>query len=92
MMRGPHLSHIGPMAIRTRMVTPTAAMLMLAIWSAVRWNSPRMTGISGATANQAKKQTKNASQARWKARICGVEKLKRSILVAFWDIMDAVPV
>ena len=65
------------------MVMPTAAMLMLAIWSGVRWNSPLMTGMSGATANQAKKHTKKASQLRWKARICGVEKLKRSMRVAF---------
>src|SRR6478735_5408659 len=33
-----------------------------------------MTGISGASENQAKKQTKNASQLMWKARMAGVEK------------------
>jgi hypothetical protein len=33
-----------------------------------------ITGISGAQANQAKKQTKKAIQVRWKARICGVLK------------------
>jgi hypothetical protein len=42
-----------------------------------------ITGISGATANQAKKQTKNAIQLKWKARICGVEKEKSWIRVAF---------
>jgi hypothetical protein len=41
-----------------------------------------MIGISGATANHAKKQTKKASQDIWKARICGVEMLNRSIRVA----------
>jgi hypothetical protein len=65
------------------MVIATAAMLMLAIWSLVRWNSPEITGMRGAQANQAKKQTKNASQLMWKARIAGVEKLNRLIFVAF---------
>ena len=41
-----------------------------------------MSGISGAAANQAKKQTKNAIQVMWKARICGVRMVNRSILVA----------
>jgi hypothetical protein len=47
-----------------------------------RPNSPLMTGISGAQANQAKKQTKNAIQVRWNARICGVEIEKSLMLVA----------
>ena len=47
----------------------------------------RMIGISGTTANQAKKQMKNASHVMWNARICGVLKLNRSIRVAFWDFM-----
>ncbi|MPN62979.1 hypothetical protein SDC9_210732 [bioreactor metagenome] len=42
-----------------------------------------MTGMSGAQANQAKKQTKNASQLIWKARIAALLKLKRLIFVAF---------
>ena len=41
-----------------------------------------MTGIKGATANHAKKQTKNASQLRWNARIAGVENENRRMLVA----------
>ncbi len=61
----------------------TAAMLMLAICAIVRPNSPLMTGISGAQANQAKKQVKNAIQVRWKARIWGVRMVKRSIRFAF---------
>ena len=84
-MRGPYLSHSGPITRRARMVANTPAMLRLAIWMVVRWNSPRTTGISGATANQAKKHTKNATHVMWKARICGVEKLNRSMLVAFWE-------
>jgi hypothetical protein len=56
------------------MVMATAAMLMSAICAIDRWNSPLMTGMSGAQANQAKKQTKKAIQVRWKARICGVLK------------------
>ena len=60
----------------------TAAMLMLAICAIDRPNSPLMTGISGAQANQAKKQTKNAIQVRWNARIGGVEKEKSLMLVA----------
>ncbi|MCY1244616.1 hypothetical protein D9M72_577050 [compost metagenome] len=55
---------------------------MLAIWPGVRPNSPLSTGISGAQANHAKKQTKNAIQVRWKARICGVLKLSSSMRVA----------
>ncbi|MDC0685412.1 hypothetical protein POL72_47340 [Sorangium sp. wiwo2] len=61
---------------------PTAAMLMLAICSLVSPNSPLMTGISGATANHAKKQAKNASQVKWNARIAGVDSENSSILVA----------
>jgi hypothetical protein len=44
-----------------------------------------MIGISGATANQAKKQTKKPSHDKWKARICGVFKLNRSIEVALLE-------
>jgi hypothetical protein len=46
-----------------------------------------MTGISGAVANQAKKQTKKAIQDRWNARICGVRKLNKSIRVAFESML-----
>ncbi len=77
--------------MRTMMVMPTAAMPMLAIWSGVSFRSPLMTGISGATANQAKKQTKNAIHVRWKARICGVSKLNRSIRVALLEIIGEAP-
>src|SRR5712664_3108510 len=45
-----------------------------------------MIGISGAAANHAKKQMKNAIHVTWKARICGVLKLKRSILVALGSV------
>ena len=45
-----------------------------------------MTGISGAQANHAKKQTKKASQLIWKARIAGTLKLNRFILVAFFAV------
>ena len=67
-----------------RIVIATAAMLIFAIWSLVKLNSPLITGISGAQANHAKKQTKNASQVIWKARIAGVEKLNNFISVAFF--------
>jgi len=36
----------------------------------------QVPGISGATANQAKKHTKKASQLKWNARICGVDSVK----------------
>ena len=49
----------------------------------VKLNSPAITGIRGAQANQAKKQTKNASQLMWNARIAGAEKLNNLIDVAF---------
>jgi hypothetical protein len=45
-----------------------------------------MTGMSGATANQAKKQTKKASQLMWKARMAGVEKERSRIRVSFWAV------
>src|ERR1700741_4528595 len=67
---------------RTMMVIATAAILILAICAGVRPNSPLMTGISGAQANHAKKQTKKAIQVRWKARICGVENENSLMLVA----------
>jgi hypothetical protein len=68
----------------------TAAMLMSAIWPTDRWNSPLMTGISGAQANQAKKQTKKATQVRWKARICGVLKEKSLMLFALPAMVDSL--
>ncbi|HET7333089.1 hypothetical protein [Dyella sp.] len=45
-----------------------------------------ISGINGATANQAKKQTKNASQLKWNARICGVRSWNNSIRVALLDM------
>src|SRR5471032_3303383 len=63
------------------MVMATAAMLMLAICATLRWNSPLMTGISGAQANHAKKHTKNAIQVRWNARICG-EDIEKSLMLS----------
>jgi hypothetical protein len=45
-----------------------------------------ISGINGATANQAKKQTKNASQLKWNARICGVRSWNNSIRVALFDM------
>src|SRR6185437_15586472 len=71
---------------RTRMVAATAAMLMSAIWPGVSANSRASTGISGALANQAKKQTKNAIHVRWKARMGTVRKLNRSTRLAFSDM------
>ena len=50
--------------------------------SLLSFRSPLMIGISGAVANQAKKQTKKAIHVRWKARICGVANENRLILVA----------
>jgi hypothetical protein len=55
-----------------------------------------MTGINGAQANHAKKQTKKASQLIWKARIAEVLKLNRLIFVAllrlvFEDIAISLP-
>ena len=82
-LRGPYLSHNGPTISRIKIVIATAAILILAIWSLVKLNSPIITGMSGAQANHAKKQTKNASHVIWKARIAGVEKLNNFISVAF---------
>ena len=89
---GPKWSRIGSIRKHAGMVTLTAAMLMLAIWPMLRWNSPLITGISGATANQAKKQTKNASHDMWKARLCGMVKFNGSMRVALWETGAAVPI
>lgn len=83
-MRGPYLSQSGPTISRTKIVMATAAILILAIWSFVKPNSPLITGINGAHANHAKKHTKKASHVMWKARIAGVEKLNNLISVAFF--------
>jgi len=60
----------------------TAAMLMFAICSIDKPNSPLITGMSGAQANQAKKQMKKATQVRWKARIGAVSNEKSLMLSA----------
>src|SRR4030095_1296992 len=70
-------SHSGPIRRRTRIVTQTAAMLMLAICAGVRPRAARMVGIDGGAGNQAKKQTKKAIHVRWKARM-GMEVNVRS--------------
>jgi len=67
---------------RMKIVTHTAAMLMFAIWSFVSCSSSRISGMSGATANHAKKQTKNAIHVRWNVRIGIVEKLSSCRRVA----------
>ena len=69
------------------MVIATAAILMLAICSIESPNSPLMTGISGAQANQAKKQTKKATQVRWKARMGAPWKEKSLMLSALLAIV-----
>src|SRR5476651_2493546 len=53
----------------------------------VRPNSRLINGISGAQANHAKMQTKNAIHVRWKARMGTVRRLKRSIRVALSAIV-----
>jgi hypothetical protein len=45
--------------------------------------------MSGAQANQAKKQAKNAIHAMWKARICGVLKEKSLMLSALLAIFES---
>ena len=57
---------------------------MFPICALVRLSSSRTIAISGAMPNQAKKQRKKENQERWKARICGVLRLNRSILVALF--------
>ena len=70
------------------MVMATAAILILATCAKERPNSPLMTGISGAQANQAKKHTKNAIHVRWNARMGGVAREKSAMRVAFWLAMS----
>jgi len=67
-------------------VMATDAMIVFPIWALVRESSSRITAISGATPNHAKKHRKKANHDMWKARICGVFKLNRSMRVAFVDV------
>jgi hypothetical protein len=64
-------------------------MLMLAICAGVRPRSARIVGINGATANQAKKQTKKAIHVRWKARIGIVLKVRSRKRVARCSMSEA---
>src|SRR6185312_16097584 len=75
-------SHNQPMKSRTRTVIATEAMVRLPICALVKWNSWRITGISGAMPNHPKKHRKNASHVMWKARIGALEKSARRIRVA----------
>ena len=63
------------------MVIATEAITVLLTCARVRSRSSRTTAISGATPNQPKKATKKANQLMWKARICGVRRLRSSMRV-----------
>ena len=62
----------------------TEAMIVLPICALVSPSSSRTIAISGAMPNQAKKHRKKANHVMWKARICGVFRLKRSMRVALF--------
>ena len=64
------------------MVAATEAITQFPICSFVRCISSRITGISGATANQPKKVSKNADQVMWKARMDAPLKLNKSMRLA----------
>ena len=87
-LRGPIRSQTWPITIREITVIATEPMMHQPTWSLLRCISARTTDIRGAMPNHAKKHRKNANQDMWNARICGVEKLNRSIRVALpdWDM------
>src|SRR6188472_922255 len=72
------------------MVPATDAITLSATCAFVKPRSARTSGISGARPNQPKKQRKNAIHVMWKARMGGVLKLNRRILVAFIGYTTAV--
>ncbi len=81
-LRGPILSHKYPITKRATMVMATEAIMISPICDFVSDNSSRTIAIMGAIPNQPKKHRKKAIHVIWKARICGVLKLRRLILVA----------
>ncbi|EWH02265.1 hypothetical protein Q427_09795 [Halomonas sp. BC04] len=85
-MRGPIRSQSTPISRRTITVISTEAMMVLPIWVWVRERSSRTTAINGAIPNQPKKQIWKANHEKWKARICGVLKFNRRILLALLRI------
>jgi hypothetical protein len=62
------------------MVEETEAMMMLPTCALLSPRSVRIVGMSGASPNHPKKQTKNMSQVIWKVRIWMVSREKRRIL------------
>src|SRR5262245_52883765 len=66
-----------PMMRRATIVIATEAMMAHLICDLESASSSRITGMSGATPNQAKKQRKNASHDMWNARICGISSRKK---------------
>src|SRR4029079_13109042 len=80
--RGPMWSHNQPMKSRTRTVIATEAMVRFPICALVKWNSWRITGISGAMPNHPKKHRKNASHVMWNARMGALEKSLRRMRLA----------
>lgn len=68
-IRGPNMSHAGPIARREKMEPMKEAIpaLPMSVW--VRLRSLRMTSRSGGIAKVEKKQEKSESHARWKARM-----------------------
>ena len=75
-------SQRNPISARTTTVIATEAMVRLPICALVRWNSWRMTGISGARPNHPKKQMKNANHDMWNARMGTLVKSASRMLVA----------
>lgn len=81
-IRGPTRSQIGPMAKREKIEPTKEAIPAAAIVDWVRFRSWRMIGMSGGIEKVEMKQAKSDSQARWKARMCGLVKEKGRNTVA----------
>ncbi|CAI0429423.1 unnamed protein product [Linum tenue] len=73
--RGPTVSQAAPIAMRATTAPVTEAIPAYPISAAVRLRLSRMIGSKGGAAKVETKQAKNESQERWKARMCGAEKL-----------------
>lgn len=81
-MRGPYLSHKGPLMKRKKMVPATEQILDVQISFLVKPSVSLTSGSRGAIANQMKNAMKKQNHEQWKARMCGLLKERSLISVA----------
>ena len=81
--RGPKRSHKVPTTIRATIVAATLASMLSLTSTGESCKSSRITGMSGATANQEKNAAQNATHVRWNARMGAVSMRNNSMRCAF---------